>query len=255
MRTRILFVVYYCIISTAFHGVHANESAVLLDIYRDTGGENWYTKWNVSNILNDPCNGSLFGIECVSNHVSAIKLSSNNLTGRLPKSIANLTSLSVLNMSNNALKGSIPFETFSLANVQMIDLSGNYLNGSLILGIDSLDPLTQLHLNNNKLSGSIPNNLGTLLPNLRELSLHHNAFSSTIPHTLNASVSLEYAYFHDNNLNGMIPLLPLSIIGVTFHNNDLAFDDDDGLSHFLMGLNHKPHLQAITIYNNNNLYG
>ncbi|KAL0422760.1 UNVERIFIED_CONTAM: putative LRR receptor-like serine/threonine-protein kinase [Sesamum latifolium] len=56
-------------------------------------------------------------------------LSNNNLTGEVPSSLAQLVGLSVLDLSQNSLTGSIPGSFRALGNLTLLDMSLNLLSG------------------------------------------------------------------------------------------------------------------------------
>jgi Leucine-rich repeat (LRR) protein len=69
-----------------------------------------------------------------------------NMSGKLPISIGNMTSLSVLSASQNMINGTIPLGFGTLGNLTVLDLSFNKLNGVLmkehfsgLLNLESLD--------------------------------------------------------------------------------------------------------------------
>ena len=100
-----------------------NEYWALIDLYESTNGDEWYnnTNWffvtesqqytydnltfsnyNNSQLKNEICsNFTPYGISCAGNHITGISFPGNNLVGRLPPSIANLSYLSSLVLYNN----------------------------------------------------------------------------------------------------------------------------------------------------------
>ena len=65
-----------------------------------------------------------------------------NMTGPLPSSVFELTSLSVLSLADNAYTGSIPSAIGGLTNLVDLDLSGNLLQSSIPSSIGALVQLT-----------------------------------------------------------------------------------------------------------------
>ncbi|XP_045811473.1 receptor-like protein EIX2 isoform X1 [Trifolium pratense] len=86
----------------------------------------------------------------------SIDLSSNNLTGEIPKEIGNLIGLVSLNLSRNNLSGEIPSETGNLVSLEYLDLSRNHFSGKIPQTITQIDSLGDIDLSNNFLSGRIP---------------------------------------------------------------------------------------------------
>ncbi|CAJ1953046.1 unnamed protein product [Sphenostylis stenocarpa] len=88
--------------------------------------------------------------------LKSIDLSSNNLTGEIPKEIGNLLGLKSLNLSRNSLSGEIPDEIGNLSSLESLDLSRNHINGEIPFSLSEIDGLGKLDLSHNSLSGSIP---------------------------------------------------------------------------------------------------
>uniref|UniRef100_A0A0E0FV33 Protein kinase domain-containing protein n=1 Tax=Oryza nivara TaxID=4536 RepID=A0A0E0FV33_ORYNI len=58
-------------------------------------------------------------------------LSHNNLTGSIPSTVGNLTSLEVVDLSKNKLNGTLPVELSNLPSLRIFDVSHNLLSGDL----------------------------------------------------------------------------------------------------------------------------
>uniref|UniRef100_A0A0D9YGM7 Protein kinase domain-containing protein n=1 Tax=Oryza glumipatula TaxID=40148 RepID=A0A0D9YGM7_9ORYZ len=58
-------------------------------------------------------------------------LSHNNLTGSIPSTVGNLTSLEVVDLSKNKLNGTLPVELSNLLSLRIFDVSHNLLSGDL----------------------------------------------------------------------------------------------------------------------------
>lgn len=137
------------------------QCEALVNLYKSTKGSNWNKKdgWLQEDTL--PCNW--YGITCADGGVTAIKLPSNNLVGRI-SNLSVFSSLQTLSLSNNGLLGSIPGLPASLTNIA---LNGNKLEGF----IPSLPAnLISLVLNDNNLEGPIP----SLPASLTKVGLDNN---------------------------------------------------------------------------------
>ena len=88
--------------------------------------------------------------------VKSLDLSSNKLTGAIPKEVTNLLELVSLNFSRNNLIGSIPTTIGQLKSLDVLDLSQNQLIGEIPSGLSEIDRLSTLDLSYNNLSGKIP---------------------------------------------------------------------------------------------------
>ncbi|WVZ69829.1 hypothetical protein U9M48_018555 [Paspalum notatum var. saurae] len=93
-----------------------------------------------------------------------IDLSSNSLTGQIPKEIGQLIALRNLNLSWNHLSSSIPSSIGELQALESFDLSHNELSGEIPASLSALTSLVRLNLSYNDLTGKIPsgNQLRTL---------------------------------------------------------------------------------------------
>ncbi|KOM55336.1 hypothetical protein LR48_Vigan10g122800 [Vigna angularis] len=88
--------------------------------------------------------------------LKSIDISSNNLSGEIPKEIGYLVGLVSLNLSRNNLRGEIPCEIGSLRSLEFIDLSRNHFSGKIPSSLSEIDGLGKLDLSHNSLSGRIP---------------------------------------------------------------------------------------------------
>ncbi|KAK3035430.1 hypothetical protein RJ639_032855 [Escallonia herrerae] len=87
---------------------------------------------------------------------TTIDFSSNRLTGEIPESLGDLTSLRLLNISNNSLTGQIPSSLGNMAALESLDLSTNLLVGKIHMQLTSCTFLAILNLSKNHLAGPIP---------------------------------------------------------------------------------------------------
>ncbi|XP_068316510.1 receptor-like protein EIX2 [Pyrus communis] len=93
--------------------------------------------------------------------VKCIHLSSNQLTGEIPREITDLMGLVSLNLSRNNLTGPITPMIGKLESLQSLDLSRNHIYGGIPTSLFQIYGLGDLDLSNNNLSGKIP--MGTQL--------------------------------------------------------------------------------------------
>jgi hypothetical protein len=129
----------------------------------------------------------------------------NRLEGPIPQSIGNLSKLLLLVMYNNNLSGSIPNEIMELPSIsRFLDLSNNMLEGPVPLEVGSLVHLERLFLSGNKLSGEIPDAIGNCKA-METLLMDGNSFQGSIPVTFKNIAGLTVLNLTDNKLNGSIP--------------------------------------------------
>ncbi|MED6112251.1 hypothetical protein PIB30_059986 [Stylosanthes scabra] len=101
--------------------------------------------------------GSFFSYEGSSlKTMSALDLSSNQLTGEIPRELGDLSSLHTLNLSHNHLTGSIPESFHNLHSIESLDLSSNSLNGEIPPNLQDLYSLEIFNVSYNNLSGIAP---------------------------------------------------------------------------------------------------
>ena len=131
---------------------------MLVELYNATDGANWT---NNTNWLSDRPIREWHGvINDADGRVSDLFLSSNQLTGEIPKELGNLSNLQEsVPLHANQLTGEIPMELGDLSNLQRLILSSNQLTGEIPAELGNLSNLTLLLLNNNQLTGELPQSL------------------------------------------------------------------------------------------------
>ncbi|MBA0837999.1 hypothetical protein Goarm_010104, partial [Gossypium armourianum] len=98
------------------------------------------------------------------------------------------------------LTGPIPSSIFNISSLKAIGLSENSLSDSLPNDMcQHLPKLEGLYLSSNELSGNIPSSIGKC-NNLRILSLSINKFTGIIPRSIGNLTQLEELYLALNNL-------------------------------------------------------
>ncbi|KQJ89243.1 receptor kinase-like protein Xa21 isoform X1 [Brachypodium distachyon] len=133
-----------------------------------------------------------------------LQLSVNNLTGTIPASLANITSLNQFNFALNSIEGNIPNELRKLPALHILNAGGNQLTGTFPQAILNLSTLVSLNLGQNRLSGEVPSNLGNSLPNLQAFALANNFFHGEIPSSLINASELSKFDISSNNFTGLI---------------------------------------------------
>ncbi|CAK9147342.1 unnamed protein product [Ilex paraguariensis] len=133
-----------------------------------------------------------------------LNLSNNLLSGSLPFSVSNFSSLQILLLGGNKLSGPIPRSIGELHQLLKLDLSGNSFAGEIPPEIGNCVLLTSLDLSQNNLSGSIPPEISSIRI-LNYLNLSRNHLNDTIPKSIGSMKSLTIADFSFNDLYGKLP--------------------------------------------------
>ena len=122
----------------------------------------------------------------------------NNLTGEIPASYANCSTLHRFRVCNNSLPGSVPAGIWGVPNVNIIDIPLNRINGPITSDIKNAKFLGQLFVANNRLSGEL------------------------LPAEISEATSLISINLNDNQLSGSIQQLPTSLTSFLISNNGLT---------------------------------
>ncbi|XP_060674630.1 probable LRR receptor-like serine/threonine-protein kinase At3g47570 [Ziziphus jujuba] len=147
--------------------------------------------------------------------MEVLGLAYNNFGGKLPESIANLSSyMSRLTLGGNFLHGSIPNGIGNLVNLTILGLEYNHLGGTVPEVIGKFHELQGLELEGNKFSGSIPFSLGNLT-SLSVLFLEENKFEGSIPQSLGNCTFLMTLNLSSNSLSGNIPREVIGLSSLT----------------------------------------
>ena len=139
------------------------------------------------------------------------------LSGEIPAELNNLTNLGILGIEGAGLTGAIP-DLSGLTSLRTLNLRDNSLTG--LSDLSALDSLQRLNLRNNSLSGEIPDLSG--LDSLVRVWLDGNQFTS-IPDSL-ANTNLTHLYLVPNPFEDGT-CLPGDLEDVA--NNDFADADPD----------------------------
>lgn len=133
-----------------------------------------------------------------------LNLSNNLLSGTLPSSLSNLSSLQILLLNGNQFSGTIPPSIGELNQLLKLDLSRNSLSGEIPPEIGNCIHLTYLDLSRNNLSGPIPPEISNAHI-LNYLNLSRNHLNQSLPKSLGAMKSLTVADFSFNDFSGKLP--------------------------------------------------
>lgn len=191
--------------------------------------ENTPPSWGTST---DPCGTPWEGVTCNNSRVTALRLSTMGLKGRLGGDIGGLTELKSLDLSfNKDLIGSISPALGNLQNLNILILAGCGFTGEIPEQLGNLAELSFLALNSNNFSGNIPPSLGKL-SKLYWLDIADNQLTGSIPVSTSTTSGLDqlleakHFHFNKNQLSGTIsPKLfssEMVLIHILFDGNKLS---------------------------------
>ncbi|KAJ7958811.1 putative Leucine-rich receptor-like kinase family protein [Quillaja saponaria] len=156
-----------------------------------------------------------------------LDISQNQLVGRLPLWIGNLSNLQVVSMSENHIEGLIPTEFCKLENLVYLDMSVNNLSG-FFPPCPNMISLKYLHLNENKFSGVLSRDGRVFSSNssLVSLDLGDNDMHGRIPDWIGNLAALNILVLRGNHFMGRIPNQLCLMTGLTII--DLSYNSLSG---------------------------
>ncbi|PHT44766.1 hypothetical protein CQW23_13924 [Capsicum baccatum] len=144
---------------------------------------------------------SIFNITTMQN----IALTESNLTGKLPKTICDhLPNMEGLYLSINYLRGIIPPNLEKCRKLQILSLSLNEFIGTVPKEVSNLTALRGLYISALHLEGEISVELGNL-NKLQRLALTRNEFTGSVPAGIFNISTLQFLAFSENKLSGTLP--------------------------------------------------
>ncbi|KAF7149142.1 hypothetical protein RHSIM_Rhsim03G0184700 [Rhododendron simsii] len=142
----------------------------------------------------------------LSSRISYLNLSHNQIQGKIPKIPKLDDTYPMIYLSSNQLSGPLPRLS---SNVTELDLSNNLFSGEISIFLcerkDEPNRLKILHLGGNLLSGEIPD-CWENWPNLEVIKLGDNHLSGNIPSSLGFLRRLKSLHLRNNSLSGEVPL-------------------------------------------------
>ena len=182
-------------------------------LYDATGGETWTRR---DNWLTDAPLRDWYGVTTDGEGtVVELALYGNDLRGRVPPELGDLSALRLLDLSFNWLEGAIPPDLGYLDTLEELYLESNLLSGPIPAELAGLPALTALYLHDNNLEGTIPPELGGL-SKLLDLRISRNRLTGRIPPELADLSAVEVVWMDDNQLEGEIPRELANLSSVQF---------------------------------------
>lgn len=127
------------------------------------------------------------------------------ITGPIPQSLCNLTTLNVFAASNMGLTGPLPTCWKSTSALRQLFLGENQLTGTIPDSLCKLKRLQYLSLSYNEFEGDIPSCFGTASLPLVYLNLSENSLTGSLPETLcHLNKTLAYLSADKNKLQGSV---------------------------------------------------
>ncbi|PHT82987.1 hypothetical protein T459_11430 [Capsicum annuum] len=121
-------------------------------------------------------------------------------SGIIPQEIGILFNLVELGMEDNQITGSVPISILNISSLQIFSLRRNNLSGFLPREIGNLTKMQHLQIGGNKLIGEIPNEISNLVE-LKLLSLRINRFSGSLDMEIVVLGGLSEEYEARNRMN------------------------------------------------------
>ncbi|CAI0427656.1 unnamed protein product [Linum tenue] len=129
----------------------------------------------------------------------------NNLTGSIPPSYGNLSSLRILSLGENGLSGRVPETLGQMKSLMVLQLNLNNFSGEIPASIFNISSLGSVAFAVNQIHGSLPTNLGKSLPNLFELAVSSNQLTGSVPASLSNASNMVTLQLQYNNFTGSMP--------------------------------------------------
>ena len=178
---------------------------LLIELYNSTNGANWDNNsgW-VDGVAGTNCDYcQWYGVSCNGNgEVIGIDLDHNSMSGTVPLSLSQITTLEVIDFWDNNLNDPFPVFWDQLPDITFIDLSNNNYTDPLPSNLSALLSAETMWLENNNSTGEIPTGMGDIA-SLDIFFLNNNNLSGCIPLDLSSKCALQYVDFDGNsNLPG-----------------------------------------------------
>ena len=153
---------------------------------------------------------SWYGVSCLNGSVVGLFLSNNKLSGELTDQIpSSFPDLLFLHLSHNNISGTIPLSFTQLSSLRVLDLSNNIISGELPESDGGFVSIESLLLHSNQFEGTIPD-WNSTSPRLTTVLLQNNQLSGFLPDWCNPQSSLYHPslrklWAYGNSLNETYP--------------------------------------------------
>eukprot|EP01041_Mallomonas_annulata_P004396 gene4396-8751_t len=195
-----------CVLTSEIVGLQQNNiNSALCDIVSSTNIGQKYSSWSCaedSTPIDDVCLWT--GILCRSNEIIYLDMHSFSLSGTIPSSIGQLSTLEGFDFSNNQLNGPIPSSIGDLSALNRLAIHRNKLTGPIPSQLSQLQNIVSVSLYENSLSGTIPPSIGQL-SNLQSLCINATGLAGSLPTEIGLLTGLLELVANSNYLTGTIP--------------------------------------------------
>ncbi|XP_070054597.1 receptor-like protein 9DC3 [Nicotiana tomentosiformis] len=155
-------------------------------------------------------------------------VSKNNFTGKLPSPLCRMSTLVILDLSSNSLSGVIPKCLVNMSrSLSVLDLHDNQFHGTVPTKFGRESTLRSLNLRNNKLEGTLPQTLANCRA-LEVLDLGENLLNDTFPKWLGTLPRLHVLSLRSNRLHGPITTSRKQVLFSKLKILDLSYNDFSG---------------------------
>ncbi|GKY92564.1 hypothetical protein MPSEU_000226600 [Mayamaea pseudoterrestris] len=137
-------------------------------------------------------------------NLEVLGIESNQFRGNLPTEMGEMVGLFMFMGQNNLLTGRLPTQLGRMSSVVIFNLANNELTGQIPPELFKMTELTTLELALNRLSGTIPSNIGSCRL-LQTFQLGFNMLESSIPSEIGRLTNLKTLYLNNNTLEGLLP--------------------------------------------------
>ncbi|KAJ0930040.1 putative non-specific serine/threonine protein kinase [Helianthus annuus] len=166
---------------------------------------------NISLTGNQLTGGLYSGIGAMLPNLVFFELWGNQLSGPLPASISNCTSLKNLQLDDNKFSGHLTVDFSKLTEMELLIIEDNLFGSKEadeMKFIDSLKNCTRLkwlNFGNCRFQGVLPRSIGNLSNQLYELTFYGNQLHGNLPSSIGNLVGLNKLSFGRNQFTGNIP--------------------------------------------------
>ncbi|XP_030493033.2 receptor like protein 27 [Cannabis sativa] len=160
-------------------------------------------------VSNNILSGEIPSSICNLSSILVLDLSNNNFSGEFPLCSSSMISdtMLVLNLRNNSFRGTIPFQCQQESELRMVDFSHNQFQGKLQRPVMACMNLEYLDFSFNKLTDVFPTWLGSF-PQLKVVLIRENKFHGVIEKPQNTASEFPMLQIIDMSHNYFTGALP-----------------------------------------------